>query len=159
MRLPPFLGAQPDPEREADGPIARDNTAVVIDHEDRAVGLWPIGKDFRDFVVAVEDRFDGAQFGAVLVQRRLTAAEDQRYPLVWVNKAGGGDERRDQTVDRADADGAIATGTAQDLVEFGVAERVCHAANSPLRLHAHGISSSRRLAGHRLTSLVSTSVR
>ena len=31
----------------------------------------PIGEGFRDFVVAVEDRFDGAQFGAVLVQRRL----------------------------------------------------------------------------------------
>src|ERR1700726_804729 len=34
----PFLGAQPDPEREADRPIARDDAAVVIDHEDRTIG-------------------------------------------------------------------------------------------------------------------------
>jgi len=123
------------------------------------IGMWPIGQDIRDFVVAIKDRFDGTQLGAVLVQRRLTATEDQRYPFVRVNKAGGGDECRDQAVDRAHAYRIVATGTPQYLIEFGVGERVCHAANSPPRRHAHGISSSRRRLGQLLTSLVSTSVR
>ena len=43
------------------------------------IGIWPIGQDIRDFVVAIKDRFDGTQLGAVLVQRRLAATEDQRY--------------------------------------------------------------------------------
>ena len=59
----PFLGAQPDPEREADRPIARDDAAVVIDHEDRTIGRRPIGERFRDLVVAIEDRFDGVSSG------------------------------------------------------------------------------------------------
>ena len=93
MCFPPFLGAQPDPEREADRPIAHNDAAVVINHEDRPVCLRPVSEDVRHLVVAIEDRFDDAQFGDVLVQRRLVAAEDQRYPFVGVNKAGGGDER------------------------------------------------------------------
>ena len=62
--LPPFFGAQPDPERKTDRPIAHDD-AVIIDHEDRTIG--PIGED-------VQDGFHSAQFGAVLVQRRLRNA-------------------------------------------------------------------------------------
>jgi hypothetical protein len=46
--LPPFFGAQPDPERKTDRPIAHDD-AVIIDHEDRTIG--PIGEDVRDLVV------------------------------------------------------------------------------------------------------------
>ena len=71
--------AQPDPEREADCPIAYNDAAVVIDHEDRPICLRPISEDVGHLVVAIEDRFDDAQFGAVLVQPRLVAAEDQRY--------------------------------------------------------------------------------
>ena len=44
---------------------------------------------------------------------------------------------------------AAATGAAQDLVELGVGERVCHAASPPpvwVLVHAPGVSSSRRLA-------------
>ncbi len=107
--LCPLLGAQPDPQHKADRPIAGGDTGAIIDHEDRTIGLRLIGEDFRDLVVAIDDRFDGAQLGAVFVQRRLTATEDQRYPFVGVNKAGGGDERRDQAVDRAHADSAVAT--------------------------------------------------
>ena len=101
------------------------------------------------------------QFGAVLVQR-LTAAEDQRYPFLGVHEAGGGDERGDQAVDCAHADRAGAARAAQDFVELGVGEHVCHAASPPplsAPVHAHGNNSSIRAAGHRLTSLVRTSVR
>ena len=79
-----------------------------------------------------------------------------------MNKAGGGDERSDQPVDRAHADRAGVTGAAQNFVELGVGEGVRHAASPPplsSPAHAHGISSSIRAAGHRLTSLVKTSVR
>ena len=85
--LSPLFGAQPDPEHKPDRPIAREDVSLIVDHEDRTIRLRPIGEDFRDLVVALEDGFDGAQFGAVLVERRLTAAEDQRYPFVGVNKA------------------------------------------------------------------------
>jgi hypothetical protein len=82
----PLLGSQPDAEREAKCPFPRDNTAVV-GHEDRAICLRLIG--FRDFAIAIEDRFDGAQFGAVFVQRRLPAIEDQRYPISSVPVRAG----------------------------------------------------------------------
>ena len=111
-----------------------------------------ISEDVGHLVVAIEDRFDDAQFGAVLVQPRLVAAEDQRYPFVGVNKAGGGDERSDQPVDRAHADRAGVAGAAQNFVELDVGERVRHAASPPLLwspAHAHGISSSIRADGHR----------
>ena len=39
------------------------------------------------------------QLGTVLVERRLPAAKDQRYPFLGVNKAGGGHERSDQPDD------------------------------------------------------------
>ena len=58
----PLLGPQPAAEHEAKRPFPRDNTAVV-GHKDRAIRLRLIGKGFRDFVIAIEDRFVGAQFG------------------------------------------------------------------------------------------------
>jgi len=76
MCFPHFLGAQPDPEREADRPIAHNDAALVIDHEDRPICLRPISEDVRHLVVAIEDRFDDAQFGAVLVQWRVVADSD-----------------------------------------------------------------------------------
>lgn len=161
MRFP-TPQAQPDPKRRSDGPIARENAAVVIDHEDRAIRIRLISEERGDFVVAIEDRLDGAVLEAVLVHCRLTAAEDQLHPFAGMDKAGSSDKCRDQAVDRAHPDGAIAASTTQDFVELGIGERVRHAA-SPLVLsvpfHAQGISSSSREAGHRLTSLVSTSVR
>lgn len=84
----PLLGSQPDAEHEAKRPFPRNNTAVV-GHKDRAIRLRLIGKGFRDFVIAIEDRFDGAQFGAVFVQRRLPALEDQRYPISSVPVRAG----------------------------------------------------------------------
>jgi hypothetical protein len=36
--LPHSFGAQPDPERKADRPIAQDDAAVIIDHEDPTIG-------------------------------------------------------------------------------------------------------------------------
>jgi hypothetical protein len=88
---------QPDPEREADRPIARDDAAVVIDHEYRPIGLRPIGERFRHLVVAIEDRFDGAQLGAVLVERRLTPPRPScRQPAAAV---GAGPRARHQLVD------------------------------------------------------------
>jgi hypothetical protein len=86
--LPPLFGTQPDAERKADRPVAHDDAAIVIDHEDRAVRLRLIGEGFRDLVVAGEDRFDGVQLGGVFMQRGLPAAKDQRYPFLGVNKAG-----------------------------------------------------------------------
>jgi hypothetical protein len=65
--------------------------------------------------------------------QRLTAAEDQRYPFLGVHEAGGGDERGDQAVDCAHADRAGAARAAQDFVELGVGEHVCHAASPPPR--------------------------
>ena len=56
----PFLGSQPNAEHEANRPIARNDAAVVVDHKDRAIRLRLIGEGFRDFVVAIEDRFDDA---------------------------------------------------------------------------------------------------
>ena len=38
------------PERKTDRPIAHDDAAVIIDHEDRTIGLRPIGEDVRDLV-------------------------------------------------------------------------------------------------------------
>src|SRR5215469_16879840 len=94
----PFLGSQPDAEHEANRPIARDNAAVVVCHEDRMIRPRLIGKSFRDFIVAIEDCSDDAQLEAALVQGRLPSAEDQLYPFVGMNKAGRSHERSDQAV-------------------------------------------------------------
>jgi hypothetical protein len=42
--LPPLLGTQANPEREADHPIVHKEAAVIVDHEDRLVCLRPIGQ-------------------------------------------------------------------------------------------------------------------
>lgn len=84
----PHSFARNPSRREADRPIAHNDAAVIIDHEDRPIRLRPISEDVQHLVVAIDDRFDDAQLEAVLVQRRLAAAEDQRYPFVGVNKAG-----------------------------------------------------------------------
>src|ERR1700720_1391456 len=100
MRSPHSLRRNPIPSAK---PTAQSRATMAASSSIRKIGwigMWPIGQDIRDFVVAIKDRFDGTQLGAVLVQRRLTATEDQRYPFVRVNKAGGGDECRDQAVDR-----------------------------------------------------------
>jgi hypothetical protein len=48
--LSPLLGAQPDPEYEADCPIARDDATIFIDHEDWVIRCRLIGEAFRDCV-------------------------------------------------------------------------------------------------------------
>ena len=44
--LPPLLGAQPNPERKADHPIAHNDAAIVVDHE---IGRYASGRPARVF--------------------------------------------------------------------------------------------------------------
>src|SRR5438874_13197562 len=89
MRSPRSVRRNSIPGAKPTGPIARDDGGVIINQEDRMIRMWPIGQDIRDFVVAIKDSFDGTQLGAVLVQRRLTATEDQRYPFVRGEQSWG----------------------------------------------------------------------
>jgi hypothetical protein len=90
-----------------------------------------------------------------------------------MDKARAGDQRRDQPIDGAEADQAFAARAAQQHIEFVIGEglavglqpsgltrggRAGHAAVRAAA-YAHGISSSRHEAGHRLTSLVRTPAR
>src|SRR5471030_3015754 len=88
----PRFGAQPDAEHEANSPVVDDAAPVLVDHEDRSIGVRLLAERGRDLVVAVEDRPDDTLLGATLAHPWPLSAEGQRHPFVGMHEAWGDDE-------------------------------------------------------------------
>ena len=138
---PHRLGAQPGRERSmastAVDPRASMSMPVVGGRAGGRCGRYGAGRSAKPMVHACPPAFCFAGLarvryptarGAGAARRKSRAGEPMPalasaiswHPGVGVDLAGGGIRGcSDQTVGRADADGAIARGPAQDLVEFG----------------------------------------